>query len=216
MFRAILQAQWKWSRLFLVTGTVAAFAIPILSVQIAGGREPGLASDLLGAMLSWSVAYPVLAGALGLLTAMRAWAADHAGRHVHALVLPLPRWRYVMLRFTAGLVLLAAPLIAVTAGAILATATATLPNGLHGYPLGLALRFGLALLVSFAAFFAISAGTARTAGIIIAAIGAVVTAQVLVSAANLDVPIAETALRGVFDWPGPLAIFGARWMLIDV
>jgi hypothetical protein len=216
MFRVILGSLWKWSRLFIVTGSVAAFAVPILSVQSAGGASPALPGELLSTIQSWSVFYPTLAGALGLLTAMRAWAPDHAGRHVYALVLPLPRWRYVLLRFAAGLVLLAGPVLAVTLGALLATATATLPAGLHGYPLALALRFTLAVLVAYGVFFAVSSGTARTAGVLIAALGVVVVAQVLASAANLDLPIAETALRGIFDWPGPLAIFASRWMLIDV
>jgi len=216
MFRVILQSQWKWSRLFIVVATVAAFAVPILSVQSTGGADPALPGELLSTMQSWSVIYPTLAGALGLLTAMRAWASDHSGRHVYALVLPLPRWRYVLLRFGAGLALLAGPVIAVTLGALLATKTATLPHGLHGYPLGLALRFALALLVAYAVFFAVSSGTARTAGMFIAAIGIVAAVQVLASAASIDLPIAQTALRGIVDWPGPLAIFAGRWMLIDV
>lgn len=215
MFRVILTSQWKWSRLFIVTGTVAAFAIPVLSVQSLGNADvqPG---DVLSAMQSWSVLYPALAGALGLLAAMRAWAPDHAGRHVYALILPLPRWRYVALRFAAGLVLLAAPVAAVAVGSLLATSVATLPAGLHGYPLALAFRFTLALLVAYAVFFAISAGTARTAGLILALIGVVAAAQILASAANLDLPIATSALAGLFGGTGPLGIFAGRWMLIDV
>lgn len=216
MFRVILESQWKWARLFIVAGTVAAFAVPILSVQSLGGPEPALSGDLLAAMQSWSVVYPTLAGALGLLAAMRAWAPDHAGRHVYALILPLPRWRYVWLRFSAGLVLLAAPASAIALGAVLATSIATLPAGLHGYPIGLAIRFTLALLVAYAVFFAISSGTARTAGLILALFGALAATQVLASAANLDLPIAVSALQGIFGWPGPLGIFAGRWMLIDV
>jgi hypothetical protein len=215
VFHVILTSQWKWSRLFIVTGTVAAFAIPVLSVQSLGNADvqPG---DVLSAMQSWSVLYPALAGALGLLAAMRAWAPDHAGRHVYALILPLPRWRYVALRFAAGLVLLAAPVAAVAVGALLATSVTALPAGLHGYPLALAFRFTLALLVAYALFFAISAGTARTAGLILALIGVVAAAQILASAANLDLPIATSALSGLFGGTGPLGIFSGRWMLIDV
>src|SRR5205823_857995 len=108
--------------------------------------------------------YPVLAAALGLLVAIATWAPDHRGRHVHALSLPLPRWRYVLLRFGAGATLLAAPIVAVSAGALLATWSATIPAGLQGYPGALAIRFALAVLVAYAVFFAVSAGTARTAG----------------------------------------------------
>src|SRR5207247_2566146 len=76
--------------------------------------SPLQAGELLQAVQSWGTLYPVLAAALGLLVAIATWAPDHRGRHVHALSLPLPRWRYVLLRFGAGAALLAAPVIAVS------------------------------------------------------------------------------------------------------
>jgi hypothetical protein len=215
MFRVILHNEWKWSRWFVSLGTIAAFGLPILSVQTAGARG-ATPSDVLGAIQSWSVLYPVLAGALGLLAGMAAWAPDHRGRHIYALVLPLPRWRYVLLRFSGGLTLLALPAAGVTLGAILATVMTTIPSGLYGYPLTLALRFALALLVAYSMFFAISAGTARTAGVILSVAALLIVVQMLASAADLDWPIAQTVMNRVFDWPGPLAIFTRRWMLIDV
>src|SRR5205807_9048093 len=141
---------------------------------------------------------------------------DHGGRHDHALVLPLPRWRYVLMRFGAGAVLLAAPIIAVSAGALLATWTATIPVGLQGYPGALAVRFALAVLVAFAVFFAVSAGTARSAGIILALIGGVMLVQVITNVARVDLDLVGKLQLLVLNWPGPLAIFTGRWMLIDV
>jgi hypothetical protein len=162
------------------------------------------------------VLYPVLAAALGLLVAIATWAPDHRGRHVHALSLPLPRWRYVLLRFGAGVVLLAAPVVALLAGAVLATRLAAIPPGLEGYPVALTIRFALAVLVAYAVFFAISAGTTRTAGAILAVIGGLILVQVLASAADVHLDLL-TPLQGVLlNWPGPLAIFTGRWMLIDV
>src|SRR2546427_12350215 len=104
MFRAILYSQWKWSRLIVVLGTVAGFALPIVSLQGAAraDRSPLAAQELLRAVQSWGTLYPVLAAALGLLVAIATWAPDHRGRHIHALSLPLPRWRYVLLRFGSG------------------------------------------------------------------------------------------------------------------
>src|SRR5438067_1952836 len=132
MFRAVLATQWKWSRLIVVMGTVAGFAIPLLSLQGAARDRGALQTqDLLRAVQSWGSVYPLLAAALGLLLAIAAWAADHRGRHIHALTLPLPRWHYVLLRFAAGFVLLVAPIAAVLAGAFLATWTATLAPGLQ-------------------------------------------------------------------------------------
>src|SRR5213594_4660948 len=136
MFRVILYSQWKWSRLIVVLGTVAGFALPIVSLQGAAraDRGPLAAQELLRAVQSWGTLYPVLAAALGLLVAIATWAPDHRDRHIHALSLPLPRWRYVLLRFSAGVTLLVGPILAVLVGALLAAWGATIPAGLQGYP----------------------------------------------------------------------------------
>ncbi len=218
MFRAILYSQWKWSRWIVTLGTIAAFALPIISLQGAAsaGRNALAAEELLRAVRSWGTLYPVLAAALGLLVAIASWAPDHRGRHVHALSLPLPRWRYVLLRFGSGVTVLAVPIVAVVAGALLATWTATLPPGLQGYPVALGLRFALAVLLAYSVFFAVSAGTARTAGIILAVIGGLIVVQILATAADVDLDLSGTMQRVVLNWPGPLAVFTGRWMLVDV
>jgi len=218
MFRVILYSQWKWSRLIVAFGTVAGIALPILSVRAAGADDSGplRAASVLAGMRSWSVLYPVLAAALGLLIAVAAWAPDHRGSHVHALSLPVPRWRYVLMRFAAGLTLLAAPVVALLVGALLATGTAAIPPGLQGYPVALALRFSLAVFVAFALFFAVSAGTARTAGAILGVIATLAVVQVLASAAGVDVDLFGRLQVLVLNWPGPLAVFTGRWMLLDV
>lgn len=216
MFRMILLAQWKWSRLIVIAGTVAAFAIPVLSLQAAGGRDPATARELLAAVERWSVPYRLLAMALGLFVAVAAWSADHRGKHIYALVLPLPRWRYVLLRFGAGFVLLAPAILALALGGVLATVTATLPSGLHGYPLALTLRFALASFLAYATFFAISSGTARTAAAILIVFGLVGGVQVLAVAIDWNFPLIEWIIQGVLAWQGPLALFGGRWMLVDV
>src|SRR2546430_12297719 len=169
MFRVMLYSQWKWTRLIVALGSIAAFALPLVSVQGAARADssPLQAGELLQAVPSWGRLYPVRAAALGLVGAIATWAPDHRGRHVHAMSLPLPRWRYVLLRFGAGTTLLAAPVIAVSAGALLATWSATIPAGLQGYPVALAIRFALAVLVAYAVFFAVSAGPAPTARVIL-------------------------------------------------
>ena len=218
MFRVMLYSQWKWTRLIVALGSIAAFALPLVSVQGAARADsnPLQAGELLQAVQSWGTLYPVLAAALGLLVAIATWAPDHRGRHVHAMSLPLPRWRYVLLRFGAGTTLLAAPVIAVSAGALLATWSATIPAGLQGYPVALAIRFALAVLVAYAVFFAVSAGTARTAGIILGLIGGVILVQIIAGVANVDLDVLGRLQVVVLNWPGPLAIFTGRWMLIDV
>ncbi len=217
-FRVVLFSLWKWSRLVITLGVIAGFVLPILSVQGASqdAANPLRSGELLRVIQSWGVLYPVLAAALGLLVAIACWAPDHRGRHVHALSLPVPRWRYALLRFGAGLLLLAAPMLAVLIGATIATRAASIPAGLQAYPVALAIRFALAVMVGYAVFFAVSAGTSRTAGIILAVIGGVIVVQVLVAAAGVELNLLGPLQRAVLNWPGPLAIFTGRWMLIDV
>ncbi|MBI4419936.1 MAG: hypothetical protein HY560_03855 [Gemmatimonadetes bacterium] len=222
MFKLALLTQWKWSRLVLLPGVVAAFSIPVLSVREAGpvieaGGDPiWRTQEMLRSVEAWSVLYPLLAAALAVAVALTAWGPDHRGQHVYALSLPVPRWHYVLLRLGAGAVLLTAPVVAVGLGALLATVAATLPPGTHAYPLALSLRFGLALLVAYAVFFAICAGTTRTAGIVLSVLAALVVADVLLSAAGAPVDVLGSVGAAMFRWPGPLQIFTGRWMLIDV
>lgn len=217
MFSAILYTQWKWSRVPLLPAALIAFTLPLLTVQRAGGPVELIdPAALLFAEGAWSVWYPVLAAALGLLLATTAWSADHRGGHVYALSLPVERWRYVLTRFAAGFVLLCAALVAFWAGALVATALASVPPGLRAYPNTLALRFALAALVAYAFFFAISSGTARTAGLILAVIAGVVAVHVLLRAGDLDVDLLGWLFEGLMSPAGPLRAFTGRWMLIDV
>lgn len=217
MFRAILYTQWKWSRLPLLPAVIISFTLPLLSVQRAGGG-PGLIdpASLLFAVEAWSVWFPALAAALGLLLATTAWSADHRGCHVYALSLPLERWRYVILRFGAGLALLAMALIAFWAGSLLAATLASIPLGLRAYPTALAVRFALAALVAYAFFFAISSATERTAAIVLAVIGGIAAVHVLLQAGGVEVDLHGWLVGGLIDPASPLHVFTGRWMLIDV
>jgi hypothetical protein len=217
MFRAILYTQWKWSRLPLLLGVLAGFALPILSVQrVSGAAGYWQTRMMLASVQAWGMLYPILGATLALLIAALAWAADDRGRHVYALSLPLPRWHYALLRFGAGLVLLAAPVVAVWIGGILATATVTIPTGLHAYPTMLAARFALAVFVMYALLFAISAGTVRMAGYALIALGLVVVVEVVANAAGVHVSLLEQLLLALVVWPGPMDVITGRWMLIDV
>lgn len=218
MFRAILFTQWKWARLPLLLGVVAAFGLPLVVVQ----PLPSLFSEDAGAslaiefMASFGPMFPLLATLLGLILAVSAWAADHAGRHVYALSLPLPRWQLVLYRLGSGLTLLALPLLALWFGALLSTSIIDLPAGVRAYPSLLGLRFALAALVAFALFFSISAGTTRTAGAVLGTIVGLLLAQWVLALVDSDLNLLGTLIDALFVWPGPLDIFSGRWMLIDV
>jgi hypothetical protein len=136
MFGAILRTQWKWCWTAVLGCAVVAFAIPLISVQNAAipmtelTRGIPAAEQFLLAIERWGPLYTALAAMLGLTLAMLSWSADHRGRHVYALSLPIPRWRYVLMRFGSGAMLVLLPTATLLAGALLATAATQIPDGL--------------------------------------------------------------------------------------
>lgn len=218
MFRAILYTQWRWARGVVLFGVIASFALPLLAVQPVPGfhEAPGAAADALEYLAGFGPAFPLLASLLAIILGISAWGADHAGRHVYALTLPLPRWQLVWFRFGAGLLLLTLPILALWLGNLVAISTLELPPGLRGYPTLLAVRFALAAVVAFALCFSISAGTTRTAGLLLALIAGLVVGQFVLLAMSRDLNILGPVFDGLFVWPGPFDVFSGRWMLIDV
>ena len=82
-------------------------------------------------------------------------------------------------------------------------------------------------MVAYSVFFAIAAGTARTAAFVLGAVAALIGLDVLVQAAGAPLSVSYevwgtrvSLSRQVWGWitevPGPLAVFTGRWMLIDV
>ncbi len=217
MLRIILYSQWKWSRGWLLPVAVVGFAIPYFMLRVGySGERYWDAAGLLEQVAAWGRGYPALAAAIGLLVGTSAWIHDHRGDHVYALVLPTPRWYYVLLRYTAGLVLLAPAMITVFLGALTATWFTTLPAGIYAYPIQLAARFMLATLLAYSLFFAIASGTQRAAGAVLTIVGIVVVTQLLAGIAGSDLNVLEAAFDRITIWPGPLEVFVGRWMLVDL
>lgn len=218
MFKAVFITQLRWSRLAVAVTAIAAFALPLLTIQGTGMVDPAAwqVTDMLDHIRGWSAVYPILAAAVGLVFATTAWSADHRTNHVYALSLPLPRWHLVLLRFAAGASLLAIPVFALWIGSLVASTAAVIPQGLHAYPNTLALRFLLSSLVAYAVFFAISAGTTRTAGYVLAIIAGLLLVQFVLAAGETDVDVVSPVADRLVSLGGPFEVFTGRWMLIDV
>jgi hypothetical protein len=213
MFTAMLATQWRWTRSVALLLALAGFAIPLASVRSASAHaDPQL---FLTTIESWGAVYALLSLGVGLLIALAAWGNDHQGRHVYALSLPIPRSRYVLLRFVAGCVLVAPAVAGVLAGALTASLGA-IPPGLHVFPFALTLRFAFCALLGFALFFAVGAATTRTAAIVLGLMGGVVFAQYLLSLTGASFNLLEFLGNALFVSPGLLSVFSGRWMLVDV
>lgn len=225
MYHPMLFLHWKQARLALLPLAVAAFALPLLSIQGLGGTlsHSWEAYRALNAAELWLPLYPVLAAAIGATLALTAWNWDHQLGHVYALSLPLPRWRYVLRKMGAGMALALVPTFAFWVGAHLAAASLSLPEGLRAYPDQLAIRFLLGTLVSYALLFAAGAGTSRGTVIFVTAV--IVSLFVLGVLSDLlaarfpsleYVDLATWLLTFMVERPGPFAVFTGNWSLIDV
>jgi len=219
MFRQILRAQWLAARLAVVILGVLAFAAPLLAV-FWGGDLRSAGSDQVAYWLQGSeriaALLPYLALLVGVAAGFLAWSPDHAGRHVYALSLPVSRARFVALRFGAGAVITAVPALALLVGAIVASLSVSLPEGLHAYPAQLTLRFLLASLTLYAIIFALSISTKRAQLLTAGAIGGVILADLLLAAWDVHFSVTAETLVLLTTWPGPLSILAGAWTLFDV
>jgi ABC-type transport system involved in multi-copper enzyme maturation permease subunit len=216
MLKAMIRLQWKGCWHLVVALAVAALALPLVSVR-TGWRSAGeqLPRFLIELQL-WGLFYPALAALTAVILAAAIWASDRRGHHIYALLLPIPRWRYVLLRYLAGLVLLLPVVLALWLGAGIATASLDLPPGLREFPHALAAKFGLALLLLFGLAFAIAAASRRALGIGMKLIGLFLAVHIAVILLSPKTNLIWTVVTALSTWPGPFAPLGGRWMLIDV
>ena len=216
MLKAMIRLQWKGCWHLVVALAVAALALPIVSVrtgwQSSGEQLPRFLIEL----QLWGLFYPALAAVAAVILAAAIWASDRRGHHIYALLLPIPRWRYVLLRYLAGLVLLLPVVLALWLGAIIATGSLDLPPGLRQFPHALAAKFGLALLLLFGLAFAVAAASRRALGIGLKLVGLFIAVHIAVILLSPKTNLIWTVVTALSTWPGPLAPLGGRWMLIDV
>jgi hypothetical protein len=227
MFRQIIFMQWKTSRFVVILLLPMCFGLPIFFLRLAARvseaeQVGGGALAMLYFIDATSVAFPILAAAVGGALALAAWAWDHRTNHVYALSLPIERWRYALMKMGAGAGLLLSLAVALLAGCLVAIALTSMPEGVRAYPVALSIRFLFAALICYAATFAFASGTTRTTVRIFASlfvifiIGSVIT-EIAGRALGTQVP-SPAALLGeaLVAWPGPFNVFGGSWMLIDV
>lgn len=215
MQKAILRIQWKACWHLVIASSVAAFALPVVSVRLGWYSAAANLPLFLTELQLWGFFYPLLAAVTALIIALGIWLSDRRGQHVYALLLPVPRSRYVLYRYAAGVVLLVPIAVALWAGALVATSGLDLPPGIRIFPHALALKFALTLLLLFGLAFALASASTRTIGIAIRLVGLFLAVHVAVILLAPHTNLLWMTLKALATWPGPLAALGGRWMLID-
>ena len=218
MFGQILSTQVKWTRGALAVLSVVAFAAPAGLWRIAHTGSDGTVNAM-GIMRGFEVLGPLLALLAffsGFMAVAQPWAVDAAARHVYPLSLPIAWSRYVGLRFGAGALLLLIPTVALWLGCLLALSLVEIPDTLNAYPGTLAIRFLLGALLSYAGIFAVQYVSGRKAAHVLLAVLLVGMSLTLAAELTGNTKIAANVFFYLLKWPGPLAVFGNTWMLVDV
>lgn len=220
MFRAMLRAQWIWSRAIMWFFLAAAFSLPVLTVPMTSRGIATVFSPAgfvqAGEMIGILVAITASLAAIALT--LQNWSADERGRHIYALSLPIDRRRFLAYRLGGSFILLGGVALAVWLGALIAAALLDLPEALRAYPTSLAARALLAAWLVHALTFSyrFAAGPRARA----------ITFGVLVSLAILLIlPVGTLpgrlqllgdGARLLVAPHGPLGILVSRWSFIDV
>ncbi len=216
MLKAMIRIQWRACWHLVIALAVAAMALPIVSVRAGWSGAQGNLPRFLTELQLWGFFYPGLAAVTALVLGIAIWTSDRRGHHVYALLLPLPRWRYVLLRYLAGLALLLPVVLGLWAGAIIATTGLALPPGIRVFPHAIALKFLLALLVLFGVAFAAASASSRTLGIGFRLVGLFLAVHIAVVLLKPGTNLLWTVVSALGSSPWPLAPMAGRWMLIDV
>ena len=216
MLHAMMKVQWKASRHVMIALAAASLALPVASVRTGWRGEATNYATMLNELELWGYLYPVLAMVSAIAMAWAAWRSDRRGNHVYAMLLPVPRWRYVLLRYGASGLLLLPLVLAVWIGALAAVFPLDLPSGFRTFPHLLALKYLVALGICFAMAFAVAAASSRTLGLAVRAVGIFLAVHIAVLLLRPDVNLLWRLATALATWPGPLSPLGGRWMLIDV
>lgn len=214
--KAMIRIQWKGSWHLVLALAVAALALPIVSVRSGWAGARGGLPTFLTELQLWGLFYPALAAVVAIVLAVSIWGSDKRGHNIYALLLPIPRWRYVLLRYLAGLALLLPIVAALWVGALVATSSVDLPPGLRTFPHALAVKFGLALLLLFGVTFAVAASSRRALAIGFKLLGLFIAVHFALIMLRPGVNLIWTIVSALATWPGPLVPLGGSWMLIDV
>jgi hypothetical protein len=217
MFKQTLYVQWKWTRSTLFAMTVLVIIVPALTMRIAmmtsTAQTPSSLvefTEILGALLA------IVSVICGIAMQDMAWKADLTGRYVYALSLPITWTRFVWYRAAASTLLLVIPAVGLLLGGAVALSFLDLPETLHGYPLGVAVRFFLGSWFAFGLWGLLLRVSGKRASLVLLVLLLLCVVIPLVLQSSGFGTNGSLLLRGLSNAPSPLSIYFGRWALIDV
>jgi hypothetical protein len=217
MFKQVMFVQWKWTRNSLLAMSVLVTIAPALVMRIALREWVVVsASDLITVTNILGAMFALAAICAGVVVQDASVRPDIEGRYIYALSLPV-RWQALLVRrIGAGLILLIIPALFVWIGGTLATSLIVIPDSLHSYAGGVAMRFFLASVLSFAVWSVVVRYSGKkSAAMVLAALLVLILLPVALLLAGKGYLI-ETMFRALIESPSPFSVFTSRWALLDV
>lgn len=183
LLREFVRVDWERRRSVLLL-TSAVFALmPLVALALLGSsgrRRPASATGLMvsqnaSALLVAVVCLGALAWGAG------AWADERRGNWIYTLSLPLSRVHLFALRYLAGLVWLAVPLLLLGLSAAAVARAAQLPAGVYAYPGAFFRWAAIAGWFLYTLMFVLAARFERPWAVLMGAAMAVITIAILVN-----------------------------------
>ena len=185
LLREFVRVDWERRRSVLLL-TAAVFALlPVLSWALLGsaGRRP---ESVTGVLLSQTTSvlgmFVLCLGALAW--GAGAWTDERRGQWIYALSLPLSRVHLFALRYLAGLLWLALPLLLLGITTAAVAGAAELPAGVYAYPGAFFRWAALACGFLYTLMFVVAARFERPWAVLL---GAMVVLALLATLVNLGV-----------------------------
>lgn len=135
LLREFVRVDWERRRLVLLLTSAVFVLIPLLALMLlsSGRRRP---ASVTGIMLSQNASVLLIGMVcLGALSwGAGTWADERRGHWIYTLSLPVSRVQLFAMRYLAGLVWLAVPLLLLGLSATAVAGAAQLPAGVYAYP----------------------------------------------------------------------------------
>jgi hypothetical protein len=136
LLREFVRVDWERRRSVLLLTSAVFALLPLVALALLGssGRQRPASATALMVSQSISVLLVCVVCLGALAWGAGTWMDERRGSWIYALSLPLPRVHLFALRYLAGLVWLAVPLLLLGLSAAAVARAAELPAGVYAYP----------------------------------------------------------------------------------
>lgn len=205
LLREFVRLDWERRRLVLLLAAAVYGLIPVAALVLLGSAARRRPDSITGLMVSQNAGVLLMGVVcLGALAwGAGTWADERRGSWIYALSLPISRVQLFALRYLAGLVWLAVPLLLLGLSAAAVAAAAELPTGVYAYPGAFFRWAALSCWLLYTLMFVLSARAERPWVVLVLVVVAVIVCSLVISFGVF--PTASRLMEGlIFGSASPL------------